>query len=129
VKLGHYPYVPHLNAFWHLVHPRDHHEWLDMDFVWLEQCNVLLRLPGDSRGADAEVRLAHEIGIPVYLSMDEDGLRDRLYPCHGTSGRVPFVGTVDVGACFHCWEDGHCKTCGAARPDLLDKIRKLIGEQ
>lgn len=37
----------------------------------IERCDAILRLPGESKGADNDVRLAHERGIPVYTSIDE----------------------------------------------------------
>jgi len=37
----------------------------------LELCDAILRLPGASKGADADVALAREKGIPVYYAIDE----------------------------------------------------------
>ena len=37
----------------------------------LQHCDAVLRLPGDSRGADQDVAIAQERGIPVYYSLDE----------------------------------------------------------
>lgn len=37
----------------------------------LQHCHGVLRLPGESRGADMDVAIAHERGIPVYHSVDE----------------------------------------------------------
>ncbi|WP_275789509.1 DUF4406 domain-containing protein [Pararhizobium gei] len=37
----------------------------------LQLCDAVLRLPGESRGADNDVRIARERGIPVYFSLDE----------------------------------------------------------
>lgn len=37
----------------------------------IERCDAVLRLPGTSTGADNDVRLAQERGIPVYYSADE----------------------------------------------------------
>ncbi|NJM05061.1 DUF4406 domain-containing protein [Candidatus Gracilibacteria bacterium] len=37
----------------------------------IEHCDAILRLPGTSKGADNDVHLAHERGIPVYYSIDE----------------------------------------------------------
>ena len=52
---GHHPYLPHLTAFWHLVTPRDYEVWMDLDIEWIKQCEALVRLPGESPGADREV--------------------------------------------------------------------------
>ena len=37
----------------------------------LQHCDAVLRLPGESRGADLDVTIARERGIPVYFSLDE----------------------------------------------------------
>ena len=37
----------------------------------LTRCDAVLRLPGASKGADEDVRLARERGLPVYHSLDE----------------------------------------------------------
>jgi hypothetical protein len=37
----------------------------------IERCDAILRLEGKSTGADNDVRLAKERGIPVYYHMDE----------------------------------------------------------
>ena len=37
----------------------------------LERCDAVLRLPGESRGADLDVARARELGLPVYFSIDE----------------------------------------------------------
>lgn len=37
----------------------------------LQHCDAVLRLPGESRGADQDVAIAEERGIPVYHSLEE----------------------------------------------------------
>lgn len=37
----------------------------------LQHCDAVLRLPGESRGADQDVAIARERGIPVYTSLAE----------------------------------------------------------
>ncbi|MFL0411418.1 DUF4406 domain-containing protein [Microbacterium paludicola] len=37
----------------------------------LQHCDAVLRLPGESRGADRDVAIARDRGIPVYFSIDE----------------------------------------------------------
>lgn len=64
-------YVPHLNHLWHLIHPHDYQYWLSMDFAWLMQCTHMLRLPGDSPGADDEEIVAGTQGIPVFHNFGE----------------------------------------------------------
>jgi len=37
----------------------------------LQHCDAVMRLPGASKGADNDVNIAKERGIPVYYAMDE----------------------------------------------------------
>ncbi len=69
--LGCMPYVPHLSHFWHLVRPRPYEDWLRLDIEWLEVCDALVRLPGESSGADGEIKRAVQLGIPVFYSLGE----------------------------------------------------------
>lgn len=68
---GHAPYVPHLTHFWHLVEPGPYKQWLALDLKWLAVCDALVRLPGDSNGADLEMKQARKLGIRVYLGVKE----------------------------------------------------------
>lgn len=66
LALGHHPFIPHLTHLWHMVSPKEYEEWLAIDLVWLRVCDALLRIPGESSGADKEVDAARELSIPVY---------------------------------------------------------------
>ena len=68
---GHIPYIPHLTHFWHMMYPHEIKFWYDYDLQWLSCCDCLLRIPGESRGADNEVNFALEHGIAVYYSLDD----------------------------------------------------------
>ena len=73
-KLGFVPFCPFLDAFWQLVHKMTYEELLDQDFAWIEVCDALVRLPGESPGADREIEFARSLGIPVFFdfrSLDE----------------------------------------------------------
>lgn len=71
IEAGHYPFIPHLFHFLHFLSPQEYHVWTDQDFAWLPDCHALIRLPGESSGADAEVKVAEQLNIPVYHSVDE----------------------------------------------------------
>jgi hypothetical protein len=71
MDLGFTPFLPLLSHFQHLVHPRPYEDWINNDLDWLKSCDVLLRLPGESKGADMEVEKAKEYGIPVCNSIKE----------------------------------------------------------
>ena len=66
-----FPYCPHLTHFWDILYPHDRSVWLALDHEWLITCDALVRLPGDSLGADQEVVWAIEVGIRVLNSTDE----------------------------------------------------------
>lgn len=73
--LGFVSYIPHFSAFWVFALPRagmhDHERWLQFDFNIILRCDAVLRIPGDSKGADAEVTFAIENYIPVAFSIEE----------------------------------------------------------
>lgn len=48
-----------------------HADWLAIDFEFISRCDALVRLPGDSVGADAEVAEANRLQIPVFRSVEE----------------------------------------------------------
>lgn len=64
--LGFAPFVPHATHFWHMLFPRPYKFWLELDNQFLPCCAAVLRLPGQSSGADGEVELAMHLGIPVF---------------------------------------------------------------
>ena len=66
---GYIPFVPHLTLFWHFLYPHEIDFWYKYDLAWLEKCDCLLRLPGESSGADAEVEYAKKLGIPVFFDL------------------------------------------------------------
>lgn len=47
-----------------------HEDWIGVDLAWVEAADALLRLPGESAGADAERDHAMIRGIPVFYSLD-----------------------------------------------------------
>ncbi len=48
-----------------------HADWMGVDLAWVAVSDGVLRLPGESTGADLEVSLAIERGLPVFLSVAE----------------------------------------------------------
>lgn len=71
MKLGFCPFIPELYHFVHIVCPIEYDEVLDMCLRWVECCDCVLRLPGESKGADMEVTYALKLGLKVYYSIDE----------------------------------------------------------
>ena len=44
-------------------------DWMELAPEFVKRCDILLRLPGESNGADMEVVLAESLDIPVYYSV------------------------------------------------------------
>lgn len=70
-SLGFVPFVPHLTMLWHMVAPHPLEFWYRWDMEWVKKCDAVLRLPGLSKGADAEVMLARELALPVAYTIEE----------------------------------------------------------
>lgn len=70
-NLGHFPFIPHLTHFWHMLIPEEYEFWLEQDMEWLKVCDALLRLDGESSGADREMTLAASLGMRIYNSVFE----------------------------------------------------------
>jgi hypothetical protein len=60
------PVIPHLNHLIDFVTPRSYDYWLEMDMALLARCDALVRMPGVSPGADAEIKFCEENSIPVF---------------------------------------------------------------
>jgi hypothetical protein len=67
--LGFAPFVPHATHFWHMIFPRSYEFWLELDNQFLPLCQAVLRLHGQSGGADKEVALAETLNIPVFTEI------------------------------------------------------------
>ena len=73
VELGLSPLLPQLTEFIEIECGirLPHATWMDLDMPWVEASDIVLRLPGDSTGADLEVAHAAKFGLPVFYSLDE----------------------------------------------------------
>lgn len=71
MDIGFLPFAPLWSHFQHMVHPRPYQDWIEMDLAWVEKCDVLLRLDGESPGADGEVAFAKEKNIPVFYNIPD----------------------------------------------------------
>lgn len=70
LEMGHAPFVPHLTHFWHFVSPKPYETWLKLDREWIPFCDAILRLPGESAGADNEVAYGKALGKKIYYSIE-----------------------------------------------------------
>lgn len=69
ITMGYIPFVPHLYHFWHKQIPGSYEQWMELDFAWLRRCDAMIRLFGISDGADREVQVARDIGMPVFCGI------------------------------------------------------------
>jgi len=74
---GFAPYVPQLSVFQEKYgrfdtsgYGEDYERFMQLDFEWLSQCDILLRLPGFSLGADREVEFAIFNGLTIFYDIN-----------------------------------------------------------
>lgn len=65
--LGMAAYLPQLSVLHEMVEPRPYEHWVEHGLAMVERCDGLLRIPGESGGADREVDHALGLRIPVWL--------------------------------------------------------------
>lgn len=58
--------VPHLSLLWHAISPAPIETWYARDLDVLRRCQIVVQIPGESTGADAEIEEACRLGIPIY---------------------------------------------------------------
>lgn len=71
LDMGHCPIAPLLAHYLHIFRPRHYNDWINMCLALVPRADHLIRLPGASAGADREVALAQQHGIPVAFNWDE----------------------------------------------------------
>lgn len=63
-----------LNPMLSMMHPDAKNipweTWIASDLPWVEVADMVIRLPGESKGADAECQHADKHGIPVWRAED-----------------------------------------------------------
>jgi hypothetical protein len=117
---GYIPFCPHLTMLWHTICPQPYRFWMEYDQAWLSKCDVLLRLPGESSGADEEVDVAMDLNVPVVYGVEE--LRSR-FPLN-----TPVVGDQKLKKRFKLAIVG---PAGAGKDEAAKHIREntdLTGE-
>ncbi len=75
IAAGHIPFVPLLYHLWHLMSPHDYSYWMALDRAWIEVCDALVWLDGESSGTQEDIALAEYLGKAVY---SETELFDRI---------------------------------------------------
>lgn len=68
---GFVPFIPHLAHWWEQLSPKDYETWVDYGLKWLEVCDCLYRIQGESPGADGEVEHARKLGLPIFATVED----------------------------------------------------------
>lgn len=80
ISIGLAPFCHHLSHYVDIIHPHSWQQWMDIDIEFLIDCDIVLRIPGESKGADLEVETANKAGIPIFYSIDE--IKDAISNAH-----------------------------------------------
>jgi len=70
-RQGHAVYIPHLMHHWNKEIPHVYTFWMIICLEIVSRCDAVLRLPGESLGADLECDRAKACGIPVFKTIEE----------------------------------------------------------
>ena len=71
IDAGFAPFCPHLTYHVDPGEAIPHATWMAIELPWVSVADAVLRLPGESLGADIEVARAEEAGIPVFTSITD----------------------------------------------------------
>lgn len=79
IRAGWTPFLPHLSYYPWLDFPTEHDvhwaRWIELDLDWIDSSCALIRIPGESIGADTEVKYATDHNIPViYASSPQNAV-------------------------------------------------------
>jgi hypothetical protein len=70
MKLGYIVFNPGLSALHDMIIKDTPYElYMTQDFAWIEKCDCLIRLPGESSGADREIEHARANGKQVFYGV------------------------------------------------------------
>lgn len=111
------PYCPLLTHFQHMVHPRSYEDWMLLDIEWLKSCDCLLRLQGESEGADKEVECATKNNLPVFYSLEDLKTFYKYFHC-----------LEDLFKFGKIWEDSTYGTTISFTMDMLNLFEDNYGE-
>lgn len=68
---GLHPICPHWSAIQDMIAPVSYEAYMQYDFDTIAECDAVLRMPGESAGADRELAFARERDIPVFHSVGD----------------------------------------------------------
>jgi hypothetical protein len=71
IELGFAPFCPHLSYHIDPGEELAHEVWMEVELPWVAVADAVLRLPGESVGAEIEVANAERAGVPVFFTIGE----------------------------------------------------------
>lgn len=71
IGLGFTPILPQLSFYMAVHYPQSWETWLDVDKPLVLKSDGVLRLDGESKGADLEEQWARDADIPVFYAVSE----------------------------------------------------------
>ena len=71
IELGFTPFAPLLNHYQDQLFKQTPETWYSLDLDWLDACDCVLRLKGESKGADIECEYADKMAIEVFHSIEQ----------------------------------------------------------
>ncbi len=74
IGAGFAPFCPHLTYHVDPGEEYPHDLWMAIELPWVSVADGLLRLPGESIGADIEVNEARRLSIPVFTTIMDLGV-------------------------------------------------------
>ena len=69
IQVGFAPLIPHLTGYADPDDKLGREAWLEVCHAWVKAADALLRIPGDSPGADMEEAWAKEAGVPIFTEI------------------------------------------------------------
>lgn len=98
---GYAPFAPLYSHFQHMSNPRPYKDWIEIDLIWVEVCDCVLRLPGESSGADGEVAHAQKLGKLIFYSLKE--LEAHYFPERNEAYCMNFELSEEQTAKYEAW--------------------------
>jgi len=73
IEMGFVPHCPHLTIFCEFMAPDriTYEQWLELDKSYIEDADFVLRIPGESSGADRECQYACSLNIPIIKDLEK----------------------------------------------------------
>jgi hypothetical protein len=73
-EMGAVPFMPQWSILPGMIEDIDYEVWLEHDFDIIRHCSAIVRLSGNSPGADRECKFATELGLRLFWWSDEQDI-------------------------------------------------------